>query len=140
MKQLTVRDVTETIAKKQLQREETYKVILEQCYKKIQKSATSNNICLFYEVPEFVFGHPLYNLNECIIYLQARIKLNGFLVKYYFPNILYISWDVKEIDDAKLKEESKKMDSIQKYLTCTSPGNQKPARSVRGRKRVVINV
>jgi hypothetical protein len=49
------------------------------------------------EVPEYVCGFPLYDLNSCIKYLIDSLKVNGFLVKYYFPKVLYISWDFEEI-------------------------------------------
>ena len=32
---------------------------------------------------------------------MKQLRSNGFLVKYYFPKILYISWDPREIRDYK---------------------------------------
>jgi hypothetical protein len=47
---------------------------------------------LWYNVPEYIFGEPLYDNGDCISYLVKKLEDNGFEVKYIHPNNLYISW------------------------------------------------
>jgi hypothetical protein len=55
----------------------------------------------FYEVPQFVIGYPIFDLTKCIEYLKKTLEGEGFLVKYYFPKYLYISWDFEEMKQNK---------------------------------------
>jgi hypothetical protein len=48
---------------------------------------------IFFTVPEFIFGEPLYKQGDCIGYLVVKLEENGFLVKYMHPNTLFISWE-----------------------------------------------
>lgn len=48
---------------------------------------------VFFQVPEFIFGEPLYKQGDCIGYLVVKLEENGFLVKYIHPNTLFVSWE-----------------------------------------------
>jgi|LauGreDrversion4_2_1035121.scaffolds.fasta_scaffold26320_4 hypothetical protein len=52
-----------------------------------------NDRHIWYAVPEFLFGEPVYDKNECIAYVVAKLEENGFSIKYVHPNTLFISWD-----------------------------------------------
>ena len=43
-------------------------------------------------VPEIIIGITKYNHAECLAYIIDKLKTNGFYVKYYHPNLLFISW------------------------------------------------
>lgn len=103
MKHLNVRDLNASIATRQARKEICFDKVLECCFHQVKKHADKNVLFCFYEVPEFMIGYPLYNLNECIAYIVAKLQKNDFLVKYYFPQILYISWNVEEIKEEKLR-------------------------------------
>lgn len=94
MKHLSLKDVQESIKKKDQKRNEAFDHILNSCYKHIQKCVDTmrTTYFCFFEIPEFVLGYPLYNLNLCITYIQDTLVKNGFKVKYLFPRILVISW------------------------------------------------
>jgi len=47
---------------------------------------------IWFNVPEYIFGEPLYDKNDCIAYLVIKLEENGFLVKYLHPNTLFVSW------------------------------------------------
>ena len=68
--------------------------ILNRIHKKINYTGKnkSNDKHLFYTVPEFLFGEPLYNQGDCIGYLVVKLEENGFTVRYLHPNTLFISW------------------------------------------------
>jgi hypothetical protein len=52
-----------------------------------------NDRHIWYAVPEFLFGEPVYDKNECIAYVVAKLEENGFSIKYVHPNTLFISWN-----------------------------------------------
>lgn len=47
---------------------------------------------IWFTVPEYIFGEPLYEKGDCIAYLVVKLQENGFLVKYIHPNTLFVSW------------------------------------------------
>lgn len=99
---LKIKDIEESYNARKTQREKYYDNILEQVSQKIKKTVRLNqNLFMFFEVPLFQFGCPLYNIEECISYLQNRLVEGGFVVKYFFPNVLYISWNPKELSEMK---------------------------------------
>ena len=48
---------------------------------------------IWFTVPEFIFGEPLYDKGDCIAYVVAKLSSNGFFVKYMHPNTLFVSWE-----------------------------------------------
>jgi hypothetical protein len=76
--------------------------ILELCYKKIRQIAEYGGMSLYYKVPNIIIGYPLYNINNCIEYIQKQLKISGLYVAILAPpnsNYLYISWKLNEISD-----------------------------------------
>jgi hypothetical protein len=51
-----------------------------------------NEQFIWYLVPEIILGIPNYDNASCIAYLIDRLKTSGFYVKYYHPNLIFISW------------------------------------------------
>ena len=73
-----------------------FEKILDKCYKRINLVADkSNEISCFFLLPEFVFGIPLYDAQNCAKYIIKKLINEGFMVVYTHPNLLYISWDIK---------------------------------------------
>ena len=122
MKQLNIRDVTNGIQKRQETRLCTFVKVLEKCYMKIERTAASDSLFVFYEVPMFVLGCPLFNVNDCIAFMKENLEKNGFLVKYYFPNIIYISWNKEEIKEHKLNQDLQKAKELDNLLMGSSSG------------------
>jgi hypothetical protein len=48
---------------------------------------------IWYQVPPYIFGEPLYDQTECIAYVVTKLAENGFHVKYINPGTLFISWE-----------------------------------------------
>lgn len=123
---INILDLHRTINEKNLKKNECYEKVLDICHKRIRLANDNNSLRLIFEIPEFIYGYPLFDLNACIKYLLNSLKLNGFLVNYYFPKILYISWDFKEIDmqkdiiDKKNIELEKKQQIINNQINKTS--------------------
>ena len=98
---LNIYDLYRNVNEKKEKKYVIYNDILYKIHEKIKKTTAKERFKIIYDVPEFTFGLPSYNLNHCNAYLIKHLRNNGFLVKYYFPKILYISWDPHEIKDYK---------------------------------------
>ena len=72
----------------------TYNLILKRIHTKIKlTSRQKNNQCFCcYVIPEFVLGLPRYDVAACTAHIIEKLKENGFLIKYTYPNLLFISW------------------------------------------------
>lgn len=109
MKKLNILDLHRNITNKKQKRIACFEKVLELCHKKIVSSADNKKVRIFYEVPDFMLGYPLYDLNDCITFVMDSLKSNGFIATYYFPKYLYISWDLDEIDECKKNAKKNKL-------------------------------
>lgn len=48
---------------------------------------------IWYQVPPYIFGEPIYDQTDCIAYVVTKLVENGFFVKYINPGTLFISWE-----------------------------------------------
>ena len=73
---------------------EIFKKVLTRIQKKIRLTARmkKDNTFCFFVVPEFMFGCPKYNIQDCISFILEKLVNNGFHIKYTHPNLLFISW------------------------------------------------
>ena len=74
---------------------ELFKKILNRIHVRIKTTAKQNiheKFCWFV-VPEIIIGVPKYDQAGCIAYLMETLKSNGFQVRYFHPNTIFISWD-----------------------------------------------
>ena len=85
----------------------TFDYIIDNFIKKIKNTATIGGMNIFYEIPFYIYGKPLYKINDCITYVVDSLKKNGLFV-LLLPepntNMIYISWDPKDISKKKLLE------------------------------------
>lgn len=69
--------------------------IVNRIHKRIQFTAKSKNCkedYIWYLVPEYLVGEPVYDKGDCIGYIVSQLENNGFFVKYIHPNALFIGW------------------------------------------------
>ncbi len=71
-----------------------YNQILNQIHTRIYHTSQilGNQSFLTYTVPPFVLGLPSLDLEDCIVYVVHMLREAGFVVRYTYPNLLYISW------------------------------------------------
>jgi hypothetical protein len=100
---------------------ECFEKVVDSCHKKIVAQTKNNKQHCFYEVPMYVFGFPIFDLNKCIEYLINSLESDGFFVKYYFPKYLYISWDFDEIN-ANKKEKIQTMQQNETLMSLKPSG------------------
>lgn len=101
MKKLNIYELHGEMNKKKENRMKSLDYVLERCHTKIRNASKKELARTWFDVPEFIIGLPVYNLNDCIIHLMTSLNQNGFVVKYFFPKVLYISWDFDEINQSQ---------------------------------------
>lgn len=69
--------------------------ILNRLHKRITITSRTkrNERFVWFTVPEYIFGEPLYDQAECIGYIVSKLTENGFHVRYIHPNTLFVSWE-----------------------------------------------
>jgi hypothetical protein len=74
---------------------ELFKKILNRIHVRIKTTAKHSiheKFCWFV-VPEVIIGVPKYDQAGCIAYLMNALQENGFNVRYFHPNTLFICWE-----------------------------------------------
>jgi len=86
-----------------------YQKILQRVHNKIKlTSRQRNNMkCCWFVIPEFILGLPKYNIEICTQYLMEKLDDNGFIMKYTYPNLLFISWNhyIPDYERIAIKKE-----------------------------------
>lgn len=97
--QLNIYDLYRGIQNKKMKRNITYNAVLQKCHTHIKRAADAELFMTMFVVPEFIVGAPLFDINHCTAYVISQLRANGFVVNYYYPRALYISWDIHEKKD-----------------------------------------
>ena len=106
MSTLNINDLYDSINNKNFKRMKKFDDILVQIHRRIKYHADLEQTFCLYSIPEFIFGIPLYNINDLKKYIMDTLKKNGFKLMYFHPNTIFISWDVE--NKIKNKDDSKK--------------------------------
>lgn len=71
-----------------------YEHVYKQIEVRIRSTAalTNNQNYVVYTVPPFILGLPAMDMQDCIVYIVHKLRTSGFLVRFTYPNLLYISW------------------------------------------------
>jgi hypothetical protein len=72
----------------------TYNKILNRIHEKIKltsRQKTDTQFCWFV-IPEIMLGVASYDRSSCISYILEELTINGFVVRYTHPNLIFISW------------------------------------------------
>ena len=59
---------------------------------KITARSRSGEKYIWFTVPEYIFGEPVYQQSDCIAYLVDKLEDNKFYIRYMHPNSLFVSW------------------------------------------------
>ena len=72
-----------------------FKKQLAQVHKRIKTASNqkTDNVSCWFVVPEHIIGVSKFDNPGCIAYLMDNLEKNKFMVKYYHPNAIYISWN-----------------------------------------------
>lgn len=71
-----------------------YEHVYKQIEVRIRTTAElpSNPNYVLYSVPPFILGLPAMDMQDCVVYIVHKLRTSGFMVRFTYPNLLYISW------------------------------------------------
>ena len=80
--------------KRDLKQISIFNKILNRIHKRITLTARNktNDKHIWFVVPEYIFGEPIYDKAECIAYIISKLESNKFHIRYMHPNTLFVSW------------------------------------------------
>ena len=88
------------IHKQQEEREDKrimiYNKILKRVFRRIKVAVEKSEVYCFFQLPEFIPGFPIYNMTECLFYIQNFLTSKGFEHKYCNDLLIFITWKPKE--------------------------------------------
>jgi hypothetical protein len=91
---INIDDLYERKQRQDLKQISIFDKILNRIHKRIQYTGRvkSSDKHIWFAIPEYIFGEPVYDQGDCIAYIFTKLEDNGFDVKYLHPNTLFISW------------------------------------------------
>jgi hypothetical protein len=91
---INIDDLYEKNHKRDLKQLSVFNKLLGRIHKRITTigKTKSTDKHIWFTVPEYIFGEPVYDQSECIAYLVTKLEDNGFHVRYMHPNTLFVSW------------------------------------------------
>ena len=91
---INIDDLYEKKQQRDLKQLSIFNKILNRIHKRITFTARNrtNDKHIWFTVPEYIFGEPIYDQGDCIGYLVQKLEENGFHIRYVHPNTLFVSW------------------------------------------------
>ena len=96
MSSLNINNLYETMYERNLKRYEKFDGILQKIHNRIKYNAGKEKTYCFFQIPEFIIGTPLYNIEDLKRYIIESLKKDGFQLMYIDPNWLFITWEYKK--------------------------------------------
>ena len=72
MSDLNIHDLYKSVDQRKENKKRSFESVLKKIHAKIKQAAAHDHFACFYVVPEVVVGIPLYNITECIEYLDPK--------------------------------------------------------------------
>ncbi len=94
IRKINIDDLYEKQQKRDLKQVSIFNKLLNRIYTRIEVTGKTkkNDRHIWFTVPEYIFGEPVYNKGDCIAYIMAKLEENGFQVNYMHPNTLFVGW------------------------------------------------
>jgi hypothetical protein len=73
-------------------RVKTYNVVLKRLENRIMQTAKMDKYECDYEVPSFIVGEPMYEIQDCVLYLYMKLHRSGYRVKLLDGVTVRVSW------------------------------------------------
>ena len=92
---ISIDDLYEKEQKRDLKQLEIFNKILNRVHKRITMTSRNKTVDkhIWYIIPEYIIGQPIYSQADCIAYVIAKLTKNGFFVKYLHPNTIFVTWE-----------------------------------------------
>ena len=122
----TLKSVIEPQKQKSIREREVKDKIVNTLLEKIKNYSSYGQTNCTFKVPPFILGCIPYKHESMIKYLKSKFYKEGFYVKEEVFGILYISWDIKDINkvqDSKRKQKLKEI-NVNKDLSAFASNNK----------------
>ena len=107
---LDINKLHKEIEKREERKYRVYQKILNKVHIRIITVNKKSNDCYcFFVIPTVIFGVPMYNVENCVIFIMKDLTSRGFQVEYTHPNLLYINWSEKPTLNKTNREEEFKI-------------------------------
>ena len=95
LKKINIDELYENKQKRDLKQLSIFNKILNRIQKRITITGRTkrNDRHIWFTIPEYIFGEPLYDKADCIAYVVTKLEENGFFLRYMHPNTIFISWE-----------------------------------------------
>lgn len=95
LNKINIDDLYENKKRRDLKQIAIFNKILNRLYKRIQLTARNkmNEKHIWFNIPEYIFGEPIYDKGECTGYIVAQLESDKFHIRYIHPNALFVSWE-----------------------------------------------
>lgn len=95
VRQVNIDELYEKKHQRDLKQISIFNKILNRIHKRITLTARNKMVekHIWFVVPSFLFGEPVFDQTDCIAYVVTKLKENGFFIKYVHPSTLFISWE-----------------------------------------------
>ena len=95
VKKINIDDLYEKKQQRDLKQVSIFNKILNRIQHLIQLTGRTkrNDKYVWFTVPEYIFGEPIYDKGDCIAYVVTKLEENGFFIRYMHPNTLFVSWE-----------------------------------------------
>jgi len=93
-KKINIDELYEKNKQRDLKQLSIFDKILNRIHKRITHigKTKSQDKHIWFTIPEYIFGEPIYDKGDCTGYLVTKLEENGFFVHYIHPNTLFVSW------------------------------------------------
>ena len=91
---INIDDLYDKNKQRDLKQVSIFNKILNRIHKRITLTSKNkkNDKHIWFIIPEYIFGEPLYDQGDCIAFIISKLEDNGFHIRYLHPNSLFVSW------------------------------------------------
>jgi len=81
-------EIYKSTKRKEKKKIEIYNKILGSCNRKVKWCNSNNKFECYFEIPTFMMGCPLYNIDECAFFIIQKLQIQKFKTFFYSPELL----------------------------------------------------
>jgi hypothetical protein len=95
---ITMAEIHQQMKQKVQNKIEVYNLILDRCYKKIRDSIKKNYTYCVFQVPEFIYSRPIYDVVHCTQYIHRKLLESSYKINFVNATTMIIQWTVPKIN------------------------------------------
>ena len=95
VRKVNIDELYEKDQRRDLKQLSIFNKILNRVHRRITITSRTkrNEKFIWFTIPEFIFGEPVYDKTDCIAYVVTKLEENGFFIRFIYPNTLFITWE-----------------------------------------------